>query len=284
MRIRIQKSVAFILALCVAFSVLFNVDVKAEESSFWIEFIDVGQGDAALVCCDGHYMLIDGGPAGASSVIYTILKENKIEHLDYIIASHQDADHIGGLSGALNYADVTTCYCPVISYDSKTFFNLLRYLGSHNASVTVPMCGTAFKLGSAKVQIIGPVFTSQDSNEDSIVTRITYGDNSFLFMGDAGIEEENDIIDNTDDLTCDLIKVGHHGSKYSTSGDLLDLANPVYAVVSVGKNNTYGHPAKETIKRLKDKKITVYRTDTDGDIICTSDGTNLSFTTKKYKK
>lgn len=284
MKKRITKFVISIFTFCVAVLAAVCIDVKAEESSFWIEFIDVGQGDAALVQCDGHYMLIDGGPASASSVVYSILEDNKIEHLDYIIATHQDADHIGGLSGALNYADVKTCYCPVISYDSKTFFNLLRYLGKHNSSVTVPMCGTAFKLGSAKVQIIGPVYTSQDSNADSLVTKITYGDNSFLFMGDAGVDEENDIIDNTDDLTCDLIKVGHHGSKNSTSGDLLELANPVYAVVSVGKNNTYGHPAKETLGRLKDKKITVYRTDTDGDIICTSDGTNLSFTTKKHKK
>lgn len=259
---------------------IFTRRVEAAESSFWIEFIDVGQGDAALIQCDGHYMLIDGGPSDASQTIYTILKNKEVKKLDYMIATHQDADHIGGLSAALNYATVQTCYSPVTTYDSRTFFNLLRYLAKNKASLTIPKCGAVFKLGSAKVEILGPVRMGKEANNDSIVTRITYGDTSFLLMGDAECEEEYDIIDEFSDLSCDLIKIGHHGSSHSTSGDLLDLANPVYAVISVGKNS-YGHPTKETLKRLKSKKITVFRTDKDGDITVSSDGTNLFINTEK---
>lgn len=251
------------------------------ESSFWVEFIDVGQGDCALIECDGHYMMIDGGPASASSIVYTILKDKGITNLDYMIATHPDADHIGGLSGALNYATVGVCYSSVTKYDSKGFNNLVKYLRKQDAKLTVPNAGDSFTLGSATVDIIGPVKAGTDTNNNSIVTKITYGSTSFLFMGDAEVEEEKSLVKAKVDLKCDVLKVGHHGSNSSTGKDLLKKANPKYAVICVGADNSYQHPTEATMKALKNKKVELYRTDMQGDVICTSDGTNLTFTTEK---
>lgn len=141
-----------------------KIENEMPESTFWIKFIDVKQGDAALIQCDGHYMLIDGGPSSASSVIYAILKRDKIKLLDYMIATHPDADHIGGLSGALNYAKAYVCYSPVITHDTKTFNSLLKYLYKQGGIIQVPEAGTSFELGSAKVEILGPVKEGDSTN------------------------------------------------------------------------------------------------------------------------
>ena len=285
MRTVSRKIIIFLLSIIIGAIVLFPGNVYAESgSSFWIDYIDVGQGDSALIQCDGHYMLIDGGPSDASSVVYTVLKNADIHNMDYMIATHPDADHIGGLSGALNYATVGKCYSPVTSHDTKTFNNLLKYLSKQNITLTVPRAGEAFKLGSALVQIVGPIYSSSDTNNNSIVVKITYGSKSFLFMGDAENEEESTILYARNDLTCDVLKVGHHGSSSSTSSALLKKVNPDYAVISVGKNNSYGHPTKETLNKLTQADITIYRTDLNGDIICTSDGRNISFITEKNVK
>lgn len=272
-------SIIFILMLSIG---LFPTPAKADTNgeAFWIEFIDVGQGDSALIQCDGHYMMIDGGPSDASSLVYTILKNNGITDLDCMIATHPDADHIGGLSGALNYAKVTKCYCSVTNHDTKTFNSLLKYLGKQNVTLTVPKAGEAFYLGSALVELVGPIYTSSDTNNNSIVVKITYGNTSFIFMGDAEEEEESSILAARKDLACDVIKIGHHGSSSSTSNALLQKVNPKYAVISVGKNS-YGHPTANTLNKLIKSDITIYRTDLQGDIICTSDGKNVSFSTEK---
>jgi competence protein ComEC len=246
-----------------------------------VDFIDVGQGDAALIACDGEYMLIDGGSSKASSVIYTILKNRGIKHIDYMIATHPDADHIGGLSGALNYATVDTCYCSVTQHDTKTFRSLLKYLVRQKAELTVPEAGDVFELGTAKVTVLGPLSEPDESNNSSIVVRLEYGDTSFLFMGDAETEEENEILKNNKDLKSDVIKIGHHGSKSSSSKSFLNAVKPEYAVISVGKNNTYGHPTQTVLDRLTSLKTTVYRTDLQGDITMISDGKEITVSTEK---
>jgi competence protein ComEC len=252
-----------------------------EEGSFWIEFIDVGQGDSILIQCDGHYMLIDGGPSSASSVVYTILKNSEIDYLDYMIATHPDADHIGGLSGALNYAKVGVCYSPVTTHDTKTFESLVKYLNKQNVSVTVPSAGTSFQLGRADVEILGPIERSSDTNNNSIVTRVVFGNTAFLFMGDAEIEEENSLIEAGVNLSCDVLKAGHHGSSGSTGSEFLRKAAPDYAVFSVGSENSYGHPTDETLARLEACGVSIYRTDMQGDVVCQSDGNVITFVTEK---
>jgi competence protein ComEC len=251
------------------------------DSYFEIHYIDVGQADAALVLCDNKAMLIDGGNAADSNLIYAYLKKYSIDHLDYMICTHPHEDHVGGLSGALNYAKVDTVYAPVLSYDSKAFSNFLANLKKQGVSITVPLPGYGFSLGSAAVKVLGPINPSDDPNNSSIVLRLEYGKTSFLFTGDAEREEEQNLLDAGSTLASTVLKVGHHGSANSTTYPFLREISPRYAVISVGKDNTYGHPTQAALSRLRDADVTVYRTDMQGDIICSSDGETVSFKVEK---
>lgn len=252
-----------------------------DDSTIEVHFIDVGQGDSALVLCDGEAMLIDGGEASESSKIYSYLKTNGIDYLDYVVATHAHSDHIGGLSGALNYAKVGTALCPVTSYDSETFSSFVKYLDKQGVSITVPSTGESFMLGSASVQILGPQKDYDDPNDTSIVLKVIYGETSFLFTGDAERTAEGDILDAGYDLSATVLKVGHHGSDTSTSYPFLREVMPEYAVIQVGVDNSYGHPTEDTLSRLRDADVKVYRNDLQGTIICVSDGQTVSFTTEK---
>ena len=249
----------------------------AEGSSFEIHYIDVGQADAALVLCDGQAMLIDGGNAEDSNLIYAYLKKLSLDHLQYIVCTHAHEDHVGGLAGALNYATVDVAFSPVTSYDSRAFGNFVTYLDKQGVSITIPKAGDSFSLGSATVSILGPINSSDDPNNTSIVLRIVYGDTSFLFTGDAEREEEQDILNAGHTLDSTVLKVGHHGSETSTSYVFLREIMPEYAVISVGTGNSYGHPTDAVLSRLRDADVKVYRTDLQGDVICTSDGKTVSF-------
>ena len=253
----------------------------SEDSTFSIHFFNVGEGDSALVECDGHYMLIDGGNPSNSSFLYSYLQRHKIEYLDDIICTHVHADHAGGLSGALNYAKVGTAYAPVTKGDGKAFINFVKYLDKQGKGITVPSPGDSFALGSAKITIIGPVdmsLASENENNSSIVLRIVYGDTSFLFTGDAEEAEELSIVNSKAVLRSTLLKVGHHGSSTSSSKEFLRAIKPDVSIISVGKDNGYGHPHEVILERLQKFCTKIYRTDIQGEIICRSDGSSLSFT------
>lgn len=245
---------------------------------FTIYFIDVGQADSALVECDGKYMLIDGGGKDSSQRLYSFLKKRDIKFLDYVIGTHAHEDHIGGIPGALSFAGAGKVYCSVEEYDTKAFNDFLKAVDGKKLKPIKPKAGDTFELGDAEVKILGPVnFKTDDQNDLSIVLKITYGDTSFLFMADAGRNTEQDILNKEYDIKCDVLKVGHHGSEYSTTYPFLNDVLPKYAVISVGKNNDYGHPTDAVLSKLRDADVTVYRTDLNGDIICTSDGKTVSF-------
>ena len=258
-----------------------EVVLPSAGSTFAVHFLDVGQGDCALVLCDGKAMLIDGGESDQSSKVYAYLKDKGIQYLDYMVATHGHSDHIGGLSGALNYAKVGTALCPVTEYDSKTFRNLVKYLGQQGVEITVPAPGDSFMLGSARVQVLGPQKNYDEPNDTSIVLKVTYGQTSFLFTGDAERTAETDILARGYDLSATVLKVGHHGSDSSTSYPFLREIMPEYAVIQVGEGNSYGHPTENTLSRLRDADVKVYRNDLQGDIICTSDGTQVFFSVEQ---
>ena len=252
----------------------------SEGSSFEVHFIDVGQADAALVLCDGEAMLIDGGNREDSSLLYSYLKQYEVDHLDYMVATHAHEDHVGGLLGALNYAQVDTAYCPVGSYDSDSFENFVKYLAKQDRAITIPQAGDSFALGSAVVQIVGVDSEADDTNNTSIVLRVVYGDTSFLFTGDAEREAEELILSSGYEIESTVLKVGHHGSESSTSYPFLREVDPAYAVISVGEGNTYGHPTEEVLSRLRDADVETYRTDLQGTIVCSSDGETVTFKTQ----
>lgn len=253
-----------------------------EDSSFAIHFIDVGQADAALVLCDGAAMLIDGGNAEDSNLLYTYLKKHDIDHLAYVIGTHAHEDHIGGIAGALKYADAAMVLCPVSSYSSKAFTNFANAAKEQCGSIEIPKVGDTFTLGSAQGTILA-VNTDDDTNNTSIVLRIVYGETSFLFTGDAETAVEQAILDRGSTVRSTVLKVGHHGSDTSTGYRWLREVAPEYAVISVGKDNSYGHPTETVLSRLRDADVKTYRTDMQGDIICTSDGKSVSFTVSRNK-
>ena len=252
-----------------------------EGSAFAVHFIDVGQADAALVLCDGKSMLIDGGNRADGNLIYTYLQKQSLSYLDYVVCTHPDEDHVGGLAAALTCADAGTVYCPVTSYSSKAFTNFADKAAERGLELVRPEPGTVFSLGSAQVTVLAPLADYDDNNNQSIVLRIVYGETSFLFTGDAARESETDMLESGAVLQSTVLKVGHHGSESSTTYPFLREVNPQYAVISVGKDNSYGHPTEEVLSRLRDAGVQVYRTDMQGDIICTSDGKTVTFTTQR---
>ncbi len=255
---------------------------EPSNSSFSIHFIDVGQADAALIECDGHYMLIDGGNRGDSSLIYSVLEKEKVAMLDILVATHAHEDHVGGLSGALNYATARLTLCPVKSYDSDVFNDFVRYADKNGGGICVPKIGDVYELGSAKVKILG-LNGGDDVNDTSIILKIIYKNTSFLFTGDAEREAEQAVLESGMDLSATVLKVGHHGADTSTTYPFLREIMPEYAVISVGEGNSYGHPTEATLSRLYDAEVKLYRTDMQGDIYCTSDGDTVSFTVERNK-
>ena len=253
----------------------------AQAGTLTVTWLDVGQGDAAVIQCGGQSMLIDGGKPEKSSYIYAWLQQHGLSYLDVIVATHVDADHIGGLSGALNYASVGTAYCPVTTGTTETFQSFVKYLAQRGKQITVPTAGETFALGGAQVQILGPLHRAEDSNDNSIVLKVSFGATSFLFTGDAERAEEQDLLNAGVNLQSTVLKVGHHGSDTSTSYPFLRAVAPQYAVISVGAGNSYGHPTEAVLSRLRDAGVTTFRTDMQGEITAVSDGQTINFSTAK---
>lgn len=253
----------------------------AQAGTLTVTWLDVGQGDAAVIQCGGQSMLIDGGKPEKSSYIYAWLQQHGLSYLDVIVATHVDADHIGGLSGALNYASVGTAYCPETTGTTETFQSFVKYLAQRGKQITVPTAGESFALGGAQVQILGPLHRAEDSNDNSIVLKVSFGATSFLFTGDAERAEEQDLLNAGVNLQSTVLKVGHHGSDTSTSYPFLRAVAPQYAVISVGAGNSYGHPTEAVLTRLRDAGVTTFRTDMQGEIIAVSDGQTINFSTAK---
>lgn len=254
---------------------------ETASSTLTVRFFDVGQGDCALLQCGGQSMLIDGGETDQSSRVYTYLKDLNVTYLDYVVASHAHSDHVGGLSGALNYATAGAALCPVTSYSSSAFEHFTQQLAKQNVAITVPQPGDVYPLGGATVEVLGPWQSFDDPNNTSLVLKAAYGSTSFLFTGDAERPAEQDLLDRSVDLSATVLKVGHHGSDTSTTYPFLRAVDPQYAVISVGAGNAYGHPTDAALSRLSDAGAITCRTDLQGTVTCVSDGVSVTVSTQK---
>lgn len=280
-----SKILNMLMAFVMSFGILgsnVNQSDIPENSNFEVHFIDVGQADSALIECDGETMMIDGGNVADSNVVAAYLKKEDVTELNYVVCSHAHEDHVGGLSGALSVTKADNIYAPKTEANTKAYKNFKKKAEEQNVEIKHPNVGDKIQLGSSTVEFLGPVDENgKDLNSTSIVLKITYGNTSFLFTGDAESDEEEEILNSGADLKSTVLKVGHHGSRTSTSYPFLREVMPQYAVISVEKGNSYGHPNEETLSKLSDAGVEVYRTDESGDIVMTSDGNSISITTSK---
>lgn len=243
-----------------------------------VHVLDVGQGLSVLVESQGHSMLYDGGDREKSSFVVSYLKQQGITSLDYMIASHYDADHINGLVGALNTTEVKQVFAPNYTADTRVYSSLENIIAAKSIPKEQPAVGSSYMLGDATFQILAPSGSSySDANDYSIAIRITDGGTSFLITGDAEAKSEAEICATGLPLESDVYVMGHHGSGTSTSWELLQKAVPEYAVLSCGAGNSYGHPHIESMEKLQSMGIELLRTDKQGTIIASTDGTSISW-------
>ncbi len=256
----------------------FEVNEKLEvNGELKVYFLDVGQADSILIRTDSHNMLIDAGNNEDGEKLVSYFKKLGVENFDYVVGTHAHEDHIGGMDDIINNFDINTFYMPDVTTTTKTFEDVLDALITKNMTIKVPVIDSEFNLGDAQIKVIYAGDETNDLNDSSIVLKLTYGSNSFLFTGDATSNVEKEIL--SKNIASDVLKIGHHGSQYSSTKEFLDIVKPKYGVISVGENNSYGHPTKETLNKLTDRNIKIYRTDIDGTIIFTSDGNDISVET-----
>jgi len=251
-----------------------------EGGNLEVHFIDVGQGDATLIRCDGETMLIDAGDNDKGTKVQLYLKKQGVDQLQYLVGTHPDADHIGGMDVIITKFIVNSneIWMPDCDNDTATYRDVVDAIEYKGLKRRCPEVGETFSLGKAVVTILAPINYYENINNNSIVIKVQKGNNSFIFTGDAMEEEEMDLVlSDAGALDADVLRVGHHGSKYSTSGLFLDSVSPEYAVISVATDNTYGHPTAECLNNLRMAGVKVFRTDEQGTIIAISDGNTISW-------
>ena len=256
-------------------------DYTTEFNDFKVHYIDVGQGDCSLVEADGKFMLIDAGENGHERQVINYLRSAGVQKLDYVIATHQHSDHIGGLPEVLDEFAVDNIIMPRLTEaqtpTNSTYKAFLKAVKNSGAKVIASKADAVYTLGSGSFVLLGPVTNdAEDINNMSVFVKVTYGENSFLFTGDGETEEEMEILDTGADLNCDVLHAGHHGSYTSSSKEFLDVATPEICVISCGADNDYGHPHDAALKRIKKYTDEIYRTDICGSIVIQSDGRELS--------
>lgn len=271
-----------LLLLCFFSSLLtkkFN-SYKVNPNLMYVHYINVDQGDAILIQVNNKNLLIDSGPKSHKKQLVKFLNDLNISKLDYVIATHPHEDHIGNMNTVLNSYKVQSFYAPKVYSYTKSFEQMIDSLKSNNLKINPIKRGcNTINLGfQTNVEVFSPINDTYDNeNNYSPVIKISFGNNSFLFTGDAEKEIEDKLILLNDDLKADILKVSHHGSSSSTSDSFLNRVSPKYAIISVGKNNIYDHPNDTIISKLNTYNIDILRTDIQNNITLISDGTNISY-------
>lgn len=253
-------------------------DVFRDGSTLEVHFLDVGQGDATLIRCGEAAMLIDAGNNSWGDDVRDYLEYQGIGDLDYVIGTHPDADHIGGLDVVMEAFDCGTVIMPDYEKDTQTYTDVTDVMEEKGYELTLPQVGTVYKLGEAAFTIVAPNGEYGDNaNDYSVGILLEHGENRFLLTGDAEEDSEADMLDNGIDLSADVLKAAHHGSRTANTEAFLERVNPEYVVISCGEGNSYGHPHAEVLNRLREMGIKVFRTDEEGTVVATSDGAGITF-------
>lgn len=245
----------------------------SQQGELQVYFLDVGQADSILIKSNNEYMLIDGGNNNDGPLLVKYFQSLGIKEFKYIVETHPHEDHIGGLDDVIKNFTIDNIYIPDAMTTTKTFEDLLDSIDEKNLTYKVPKINSTFPLGNANLKVIYTGTDTSDLNNTSIVLKLTYQDISILLTGDATSETEKKILNK--DINSTVLKVGHHGSKYSSTESFLKKVNPKYAIISVGKNNIYNHPATTTINKLEKLNTQIYRTDQDGTILLETNGHNI---------
>lgn len=251
-----------------------------------VHFIDVGQGDSILLTQGEHHMLIDAGENDCGTKVQAYLQANNISRLDYVIGTHPDSDHIGGLDVIIYKFQCENIFMPTLQKDTKTYEEVISTAAQRGYNITHPVTGDTFSLGEADIVVLSPSKEAdygEDANNYSIAIKVTYGDHSFVFTGDCEEEAEADIVASGIDIQADVMKAGHHGSNTSNTEELLQAVAPKSVVISCGEDNEYGHPRAEVLNNLRAMGVDVYRTDEQGTIVAVSDGTEITWNTSPSK-
>ena len=237
-----------------------------------VHFIDVGQGDSILIKSPNNkYMLIDGGIKGEGKKVVEYMRSLGVTELQYVVSTHPDADHIGGLIPVLNSIKIKNFVDSGKVHTSQTYEEMLQLIDVKNIPFTVPQTGDQLKLDEEMLlQVISADEQATDNNEASIVLKMTYGEVSFLFTGDAGVEMEQQML--TQNIEATILKAGHHGSNTSSSAAFINKVKPEVTILSYGQDNKYGHPHAEVIDNLRAVKSKIYGTAESGTIVVTTDG------------
>ena len=265
-----------------------------DEHAFSMHVIDIGQGDAILLSKDGTYALIDAGetmsPSAreARSAIFAYLDSLGVKKLEFLLLTHQDYDHIGSAKDVLSTYDVGVVYDNGVEHTSATYENLMQYISDKKIKYTIVREGDVIPSpwNDVKIEILSPpqelimAGSTPDINENSIVLSVTYKTVSFILTGDAGKKAETYILSAGNAVDADILKAGHHGSSTSSSDAFLKAVSPNIIVMSLGADNDYGHPHIEALTRFAKYTDHIYRTDLDGDVVVTTDGSASSVITR----
>ena len=294
----IKKNFFEILIILLAFLIINNQDkiknlfnqnnnqnqndyINTNNALLKVHYLDVGQGDSIFIeLPNNETMLIDAAESYQSENIINYLKNLNYQKIDYVIGTHPHTDHIGGLKDIINTFEIGKIYMPKVVSTTKTYENLLMTIKEKNLKINTAKAGTSIiDTDALKINILAPNnSTYTELNNYSAVTKITYGTTKFLFMGDAEKLSENEIKEN---VTADVIKIGHHGSNTSSSIDFIKKVNAKYGIISVGLNNKYNLPKEETITNWENSGTKIYLTSINGTITAISDGTNIKIESEK---
>ncbi|EOU2096423.1 MBL fold metallo-hydrolase, partial [Clostridium perfringens] len=279
---KIISSIIGIIVVLLAgyFGIDLTQDSKVpKDSKLMISYMDVGQGDAAYIKVNGNDILIDAGPRSNSKELLEQLKAKNIDDFELVIATHPHEDHIGGMVDVFKEYEVKAFYSPKITHTTKTYENLVKAVKDEGLKTKELKGGMVIDLGEgAKFEVFTPQKSEyEELNDYSPIMKLSFGDTSYLFTGDAEkLAEEEALAKYKTSLDSDVIKFGHHGSSSSSSNAFIEAVSPKYGIISCAKDNKYGHPHRETLDIIKKYNIKTFRTDTDGEIILTSDGKSIN--------